>query len=133
MKPHLTTTPDGEIVYEKTTKRRLSPHVERGALVGRYPPYEPVAAAISRRRSVEGLAHEYEAAQIALAEQRGEMWSRIRESGTRKVVAMEERYRRREEARSDDELRFIVSRGLPGRRGAAPGRPAPEPTEGGDV
>ena len=122
--------PDGEIVYRKISKRRFSPHVERGALVGRYPPYEPVASAISRVRSVEGLAHEYEAGQIALAEQRGEMWSRIRESGTRKMLAMEDRYRRREEARSDDELRFIVARGLPGRKGLAPGRPAPEPQEG---
>lgn len=116
--------PDGEIRYVRSTKRKISPHVELGSLTGRYPPYEPVASAISRVRSVESLAHEWESGQIALAEQRGEMWSRIRETATRRVLDMESRYRRREEPRSDRELQFIVARGLPGRRSAPPAEPA---------
>lgn len=123
--------PDGETTYIKTRKRTFSPHVEQGSLTGRYPPYEPVASAISRVRSVESLAHEWESAHLALAEQKGEMWSRIRESGTRKIVAMERRYRRREELRSDDELRSVVARGVPG-RGIPPASPPPAP-EGRDV
>ncbi len=120
------TTPDGQTRTEKTKRRRFSPHVERGYLRGRFTPTRPMLEVLSQVRSAESIAYGARADQLALAEMRGELWSKVREEGMQAVEVQERKYQQRSRPRSAEEVRQSVEN----HRGR---RPPPETPANGET